>query len=683
MGWRWLRRARFGLLIGLVCGAAWGQTSPTPATGPAPQAPPPAWPIVTRSDAPLPPAIRPQGATRYSIGDPTGDEQLYLEYINRARANPAAEGVRLANAGADHPEIQSAYDFFGVDLAKMVNEFAAISPAPPLSFNELLIQAARLHSQDMFNYAFQGHYSWNPVTDAPDATKGPGYRLDQVSYPWNQYGENVFSSAKYPFHGHAGFEVDWGNTPDGMQGPPRGHRDSIHNASFREVGIGVVNGSNEVGGPPARDVGPQLVTQDFASRSNLDPFITGVAYYDVNGNDFYDVGEGIGGATVDVAGSQFHAVTANSGGYSVPVPPNRDHTATFSGLGFAENPQTITVGTLNVKVDFKLAYTPPVLSGPTELGVGQAGSYAFSPLGGATAYRWSRAALTPHTAVEGAENGTAHLLLSLTPGYEIIDTSTQASGSASFHLVMPEAETQTLGLNQDLRPGSQSQLLFASQLGWATASQAAHAQVSDDGGASWSDLWSRAGTGTGGQSTFETVAVPLADYAGQLIRVRFQYAFSGSGSYYYQTDSGVGWNLDDIRFQDVSTLAEGATEELTDTAFVFSGDVEGTFLLQAQPQVSGRWMPAGPALLVEVSGTAPPVVTVDLIARNPGAGLRIECSVANRPPSSIRLEFLRDFSSAWAEDTTAQMQEIEAGVRYGFDVPVTADSQRFYQVVVE
>src|SRR5678815_1130153 len=31
----------------------------------------------------------------YSIGDPIDEEQLYLEYINRARANPPEEGLSL------------------------------------------------------------------------------------------------------------------------------------------------------------------------------------------------------------------------------------------------------------------------------------------------------------------------------------------------------------------------------------------------------------------------------------------------------------------------------------------------------------------------------------------------------------------------------------------------------------
>ena len=50
----------------------------------------------------------------YEIGDPTDAEQLYLELMNRSRANPTAEGVRLAES--TDPTIQSALKYFSVDL---------------------------------------------------------------------------------------------------------------------------------------------------------------------------------------------------------------------------------------------------------------------------------------------------------------------------------------------------------------------------------------------------------------------------------------------------------------------------------------------------------------------------------------------------------------------------------------
>src|SRR5438034_9465367 len=57
--------------------------TPTVQTGRVPQAPPTAPPVEVRAPVPQRPSPRRQGPTLYSIGDPTDEEQLYLEYINR------------------------------------------------------------------------------------------------------------------------------------------------------------------------------------------------------------------------------------------------------------------------------------------------------------------------------------------------------------------------------------------------------------------------------------------------------------------------------------------------------------------------------------------------------------------------------------------------------------------------
>ena len=77
-------------------------------------APPPAMTPIEIPNAPAQPKPR---TTQWTIGEPTNEEQYYLELINRARANPAAEGARLA-AIAD-PDIQTAYGYWNVDLALM------------------------------------------------------------------------------------------------------------------------------------------------------------------------------------------------------------------------------------------------------------------------------------------------------------------------------------------------------------------------------------------------------------------------------------------------------------------------------------------------------------------------------------------------------------------------------------
>jgi hypothetical protein len=268
--------------------------------------PPPAPPIEVapaKGDSSRP-VVWPQGGTPYSIGSPTDEEQLYLEYINRARANPPAEGVRLATT--TDASVLAAYTYFGVNTSLLQTQLNAVAAAPPVAMNTQLLAAARVHSQDMFVNAYQGHTG----TDA----SSPGDRITAQGYTWSTYGENVYAYATSVFYGYAGFEVDWGSGTGGMQTPP-GHRLNNHSSSFREVGVGVVNGVNG-------EFGPQFVTQDFATKLSATPLITGVVYYDVNGNGFYDVGEGIGGVTVQVPASPYYAITAGSGGYAVPVSSN-------------------------------------------------------------------------------------------------------------------------------------------------------------------------------------------------------------------------------------------------------------------------------------------------------------------------------------------------------------------------
>ena len=187
-------------------------------------APPTAPPIEHR------PAVVPEGslhssAVTYSIGDPTPEEQLYIEMINRARANPVAEAQTFATT--TDAEVIANYDFYQVDLGLMQQQFAVIPPAPPVAPNAQLAEAARRHSADMLQNSFQEHVG----SDGSN----PGQRVQAAGYPIRLVGENVYANGRSVFHGHTAFEVDWGPGPGGMQTPP-GHRNSIHSPDFREIG---------------------------------------------------------------------------------------------------------------------------------------------------------------------------------------------------------------------------------------------------------------------------------------------------------------------------------------------------------------------------------------------------------------------------------------------------------------
>lgn len=305
----------------------------------------------------------------WTIGDPSPEAVLYLELINRSRADAVAEAIRLA-AHSD-PAITSVYAYYGISVENIITQYnwaiandCMDASAQPLAFNAALQQAAELHSLDMLNNDFQGHSSSSSPPAPLQAGDSLGNRLSRVGYAgYFLAAENVHAYAQSVEYGHAGFEVDWGPLEDtgdpcynplfagqGMQNPA-GHRMAIHNGDLNEVGIGVINGSNQT-------VGPQIVTQDFGARSGVS-FITGVIYDDDDGDEFYSVTnsnehEGRAGIRIDVEGSPYYTLSTSAGAYALPVTADGTYQVTFSGSGIRTHSTSVTIlNGMNVKLDHR------------------------------------------------------------------------------------------------------------------------------------------------------------------------------------------------------------------------------------------------------------------------------------------------------------------------------------------
>lgn len=298
----------------------------------------------------------------YSIGDPTALEQQMLEVTNRARADAMAEAIRLRKT--NDPDVLSAVTFFEVDFDFMEGQFAELPRhLPPLAFNARLLEAARLHSLDMLQNDFQGHTSsGDPPSPVPPGST-LAQRFELLAYEPIAASENVFAYARSVWHGHAGFNIDWGDSGSGSVGGmqnPSGHRMNIHGPEFREIGLSIIEGS-------ADEVGPLIVTQKFATESGRDqPFITGVAWIDANGNGVYDPGEGIGGVVVSVEGERFYAVTASAGGYAIPVSGDGSYMVTFTSEDFPTRTKVASVeNNENLKLDFRPDLSPFETNAPT------------------------------------------------------------------------------------------------------------------------------------------------------------------------------------------------------------------------------------------------------------------------------------------------------------------------------
>ncbi len=130
----------------------------------------------------------------------------------------------------------------------------------------------------------------------------------------------------------------WGNGPNGIQNPAS-HRNTIMNRSLTEVGVGHATDSGAAA--------PNLVTHQFATRSDYTSQITGVIFNDTDGDRFYDIGEGVGGTSISAASGS--TTNWSSGGYNLDLAPGT-HALTFNGV-LGTGAIKVDLGTENIKVD--------------------------------------------------------------------------------------------------------------------------------------------------------------------------------------------------------------------------------------------------------------------------------------------------------------------------------------------
>jgi uncharacterized protein YkwD len=141
---------------------------------------------------------------------PTAQEVLIVELINRARNNPEAEATRLGIGLND-----------GITGTQITN-----TPKPPLAHNLLLIESARLHSQWMLDLDIFSHTGENDST--------PHERMQAVGYlftgSWAS-GENI------AWGGTSASSIDLTSyiiSQHEVLFESAGHRVNILNANYRE-----------------------------------------------------------------------------------------------------------------------------------------------------------------------------------------------------------------------------------------------------------------------------------------------------------------------------------------------------------------------------------------------------------------------------------------------------------------
>jgi hypothetical protein len=273
---------------------------------------------------------------RYDHGDPTDDEQLMLELVNRARMDPYAE---IALYGI-------------VDLNEGLSPGTIAEGAKqPLALNRFLIDSSRQHSQWMLDNDVFSHSGINGTTSTQRMTAA-GYSF----VPSYASGENL------AWYGTTASSIDLDATTEinheGLMNSP-GHRENILYDGFREIGIGNVQGYFFTDGI---DYNSLMTTENFAfsasspDTSNDGFFITGVVFEDFDNDGAYDPGEGLGDCSVVPQSGSFYGQSSISGGYAIPMAAYAGASMlTVSGDSLPV-PMTQTfsmTGNANIKVDFR------------------------------------------------------------------------------------------------------------------------------------------------------------------------------------------------------------------------------------------------------------------------------------------------------------------------------------------
>jgi len=219
--------------------------------------------------------------------EPNAEEQLLIYLLNKARSDPPAYGKSIE-----------------LDLS-------GVAPQRALAVSKELTASSRFRADDMLKRNYFDHVD-------PDGL-GPNSRALEFGYALgrNYKRDKIINNIESICAGYdkAGDILKSLIVDEGIEN--LGHRKQLlgmqpFHALAREIGVGILPRGTLTAKYEA------YCTIHLAARDLNGSFVTGVVYDDKNANGAYDVGEGIGGATVsaDVA----KTLSFSHGGFSLFLP---------------------------------------------------------------------------------------------------------------------------------------------------------------------------------------------------------------------------------------------------------------------------------------------------------------------------------------------------------------------------
>ena len=347
---------------------------------------------------------------KWNQGNPSDEEQYALERLNLARKDPVAYDKAFYDAynadpistGIINYEFGGAYaipqQFAGTQIAyaNKLADYAKYGAISRISNAPLVLYPAFTEQAVRWNLACVANYSPNPSKPYPTYIaaswgipefNGTNSYVKDFKYSVPFTGSNATGGiANYGPYGNTFYDLYCLN----FYAPYIGAREAFFNAvrdgsgrnifddsaslpttysHMRMVGIHVRAGDANNRIFSLFRGGEGFFTQhDLPFGTENTVFITGVLYQDKNKNGQYDIGEGLGGASILPDKGDWYAVASASGGFAFPVAANSGaYTLTVSGGALQGQTLTVNVAGESVKADWVLPADPLVL--PTQVPV--------------------------------------------------------------------------------------------------------------------------------------------------------------------------------------------------------------------------------------------------------------------------------------------------------------------------
>jgi len=268
--------------------------------------------------------------------------------------------------------------------------------------------------------------------------------------------------------------------------------------------------------------------------------------------------------------------------------------------------------------------------------------YGFLPDPAADGHDFEVTELVAEPWLEGAEpapptaiiDGTSELyeLQSDRAGY-------RSEGEWSFRLALPPGvDEQSFQVDRTLLVSGGNTLEFWVRRG-RSANQTLHAEVSSDGGATWTTVWSLAGTFNGASGGAESV--DLSSFDGQMLSLRFVLRATGAASYHASLsgmwiDAVTVAGSEQLGHQTLTPLPAAATTATLDASAAGAGLVAGrSYRLRIVPRYGMAAGEPGPEL--RVVPTATPLSGFEgwLAYQQPGEGGDFEDESAEGVPLGL------------------------------------------------